>query len=653
MENLIKMIISKMIITNFKGVKHLVIDFKDVTNIYAQNGGFKTTVVDAWFYCLYGKDSHDRQDFNIKNTVDVSLNRGDHSVEIHVATGNNVDVFKRVLREKWTKPKGQKDQVYSGNETLFYCNDVPMQAKEYAAKINSIIGEGAIKLITNPNHFNSLKWTERRNIIFELAGNISDDEIAASRPEFVSLLAVIGNKTLKGYKNEIAAKKKRLKEDLTAIPNRIDELQRSLPEEMDYSEIEEKIAIKNEEIRVLESSMTDSTLAYDEKFKNIQAKQTEIHNLKTKLNQIEYRIKSEMQDSANKLKNERQELVRVIEDIERDIKSKKLLVSSSTLKVESLDIKTKDLRAKWEDKNATVFVMSDDETICPSCERGLDASVLSSKKEQLEANFIKDKNRVLESIVAEANSHKSEVESTTNLLATLTRSLSGLEFDLKNHQNTLSTFDNEKSLPNGGVSLEFHLVKDIEYNETKAKLKDLESHPAEKIEIDLSDLKERKRLITIEIDALKKELYSKEQRETTLSRISELENDESNLAQQIADLENIEFNIDSFTRAKIETTEARINGMFKYVTFKMFNRQVNGEDDETCETMYNGVPFSDLNTAGKIWAGIDIINTLSKHYGLSAPIFLDNRESVTMIPEIDSQIINLIVSPQDKTLRVA
>lgn len=648
-----KMIISKMIITNFKGVKHLEIDFKDVTNIYAQNGGFKTTIVDAWFYCLYGKDSHDRQDFNIKNTVDTSLNRGDHSVEIHVTTGNNLDVFKRVLREKWTKPKGQRDQVYSGNETLFYCNDVPMQAKEYSAKINSIIGEGAIKLLTNPNHFNSLKWTERREIIFELAGKISDEEIASSRPEFVSLLAAIGNKTLKGYKNEISAKKKRLKEDLTAIPHRIDELQLSLPEQKDYSQIEAKIALKNEEVYTIESSMADSTLAYDEKCKVIQAKQAEIHQLKTKLNQIEFRIKSEMQDSANKLKNERQDLLRSIEDIERDIKSKNLLVSSSTLKVESLDVKTKDLRTKWEDKNATVFKMSDDDTICPSCERSLDAGVVSLKSEQLEANFIKDKNRVLASIVDEATSHKSEVESTNNLLVTLTKSLSALEGQLKNLQDSLVKFDEENSVPLGGVSLEFKLAKDFEYVQTDAKVKDLESQPVEKIEIDLSDLKEKKRLITIEIDALKKELSSKEQRETTLSRISELENDESNLAQQIADLENIEFNIDSFTRAKIETTEARINGMFKYVTFKMFNRQVNGEDDETCETMYNGVPFSDLNTAGKIWAGIDIINTLSKHYGLSAPIFLDNRESVTMIPEIDSQIINLIVSPEDKTLRVA
>lgn len=85
----------------------------------------------------------------------------------------------------------------------------------------------------------------------------------------------------------------------------------------------------------------------------------------------------------------------------------------------------------------------------------------------------------------------------------------------------------------------------------------------------------------------------------------------------------------------------------------MFDYTVDGNAVETCETMHNGVPFSDLNTAGKVWAGIDIIRTLSTHYGIAAPIFIDNRESVTLIPDIDSQIINLIVSPDDKVLRVA
>ncbi|MBB2148836.1 AAA family ATPase [Pedobacter gandavensis] len=653
MKDLLNMFISKMIITNFKGVKKLTIDFKDITNIYAANGGFKTTIADAWFWVLYGKDSHDRKDFNIKNTVDTSLNRGDHEVEIHLTTGRNTDVFKRVFREKWTKPKGQKDQVYSGNENLFYCNDVPMQAKEYAAKIDEIIAEGALKLLTNPNHFNSLKWTERRNILFELAGNVSDEEIAQARPEFITLLESLSNKTLKGYKNEIAVKKKKLKDDLTAIPHRIDELNRSLPEVQEYDAIEVEISVKNAEIALLDASMTDTTKAYNTKFEAIQVKQTTIHNLKTKLNSIRHRVQVELTNAANDIKNKRIELANKVQDAERDIKSKTLLIESSESKVKDLEVKTQQLRVDWSNKNSEQIKFKEGEFECPACRREFETEDIESKKSQLETNFNSAKERELNVIVANANNHAKEVTSTNDLVAILKSSLEKLKAELEATKSELSEFDEKNAVPIGGVSIDFKLAKDHEYVQIEGQLTALEGQPEDKPEIDLSEIKEQKRLISIDVDGLKSHLTTKIQRENALKRVSELENEESNLSQQIADLENIEFSINEFTRARIETTEARINGMFKYVTFKMFNIQVNGEEDETCETMYKGVPFSDLNTAGKIWAGIDIINTLSRHYGLSAPIFLDNRESVTMIPEINAQLINLIVSPEDKTLRVA
>ena len=89
----------------------------------------------------------------------------------------------------------------------------------------------------------------------------------------------------------------------------------------------------------------------------------------------------------------------------------------------------------------------------------------------------------------------------------------------------------------------------------------------------------------------------------------------------------------------------------------MFEQQVNGGETETCQTLVNSngafVPFADANNAARINAGIDIINTLCRHYDVHAPVFIDNRESVTRLADSDSQIVNLIVSAQDKILRVA
>ena len=94
----------------------------------------------------------------------------------------------------------------------------------------------------------------------------------------------------------------------------------------------------------------------------------------------------------------------------------------------------------------------------------------------------------------------------------------------------------------------------------------------------------------------------------------------------------------------------RVNSLFSYVDWKMYETQVNGGEKEICECTVDGVPYGTLNTAKKVNAGLDIINAFSKIYNLYAPIWIDNRESVTEILPTESQIINLIVSPENKSL---
>ena len=56
--------------------------------------------------------------------------------------------------------------------------------------------------------------------------------------------------------------------------------------------------------------------------------------------------------------------------------------------------------------------------------------------------------------------------------------------------------------------------------------------------------------------------------------------------------------------------------------------------------------------AARINTGIDIINTLAQQYGFLTPIFVDNAEAVTQLIETPAQVIRLVVSEADKTLRV-
>ena len=118
-------------------------------------------------------------------------------------------------------------------------------------------------------------------------------------------------------------------------------------------------------------------------------------------------------------------------------------------------------------------------------------------------------------------------------------------------------------------------------------------------------------------------------------------------SQALADLEAIEYTITQFAKAKVEHIEKRVNALFKVVRFKMFNQQLNGGETPTCEAMVNGVPYSDLNNAGRINAGLDIINAICNFEGVYAPIFIDNAESVNELMPTTSQTIRLIVTEDE------
>ena len=130
--------------------------------------------------------------------------------------------------------------------------------------------------------------------------------------------------------------------------------------------------------------------------------------------------------------------------------------------------------------------------------------------------------------------------------------------------------------------------------------------------------------------------------------ITNLEARGKELSQAIADIERDQYTVEQFTRAKIDECEKRINAKFKFVTFRLFDYTLDGNPVETCIPLCDGVPYGSANTASQVNAGLDIINALCGYYGVCAPIFIDNRESVNNIIPVQSQIINLVVTNDNK-----
>ena len=153
-------------------------------------------------------------------------------------------------------------------------------------------------------------------------------------------------------------------------------------------------------------------------------------------------------------------------------------------------------------------------------------------------------------------------------------------------------------------------------------------------------------------DQLKKELYQKEANETAYKRIEHLQSELKRLSSEYADLEKLEIVMEQFNRQKSDMMIEKINSKFSLVKWLMYRPLVNGGEEEYCECSVDGTPYSALNNAMRVNASLDIIKTFSSIYKVYAPIFIDNRESVTEIIDIDSQVISLIVSPDHKQLQI-
>ena len=155
-----------------------------------------------------------------------------------------------------------------------------------------------------------------------------------------------------------------------------------------------------------------------------------------------------------------------------------------------------------------------------------------------------------------------------------------------------------------------------------------------------------------ELTQVSQVLAAKAQLDETRARVDELKAEQRT---QAAALEGIDRKLamcEEFSRYRCQFITDSVNSRFQLARFRLFTQQVNGGVADCCDVMVDGVPYADLNNAMQINVGLDIIQTLSEHYGLRVPLFVDNAESVTKLQEIDTQVIRLVVSENDKELRI-
>lgn len=655
---------------NFKGIRKLNIDFEENTSIYGANGTGKTTVFDAFTWLLFGKDSSGNTQFEIK-TLDENNNaipQIDHEVSATLVINDEPAEIKRIYREKWVKKRGSLEAEFSGHETIYFWNEVPISAKEFTSKISEIIDENLFKLITNPLAFNALKWQEQRQVLIDISGGVTDNEVAGTDADLQDLLNQLKNKTLEEYKKQITAQRRKANDEIKLIPSRIDEVERSKPEPVDAVKLNKTLNSLECGLAEIENQIQNEARAHQASLDKQKEIQTQLHDRKMQMQEAKLEAKSyarlkakELSGTSDALKNELQKANEQLLEYQDGVKTLKKKLDTKNVEISTIETQLKNLRAEWKKLNASEITFNEEDFHCPTCKRAFETGDIDEKKQSMIANFNASKTKALKENNRKGKSAKelqtSLEQETQNLeerilkgekaIEEATTKVKDLEAKLNEEKNNAVPIDENEIVQQRLDESEWYANIADEVEALEAKLNNFEDFQADE------DLLNHKKQINAQIKEVETELSNEKLIEKADARISELQEEQRQLAQIIADKEKIEYDIERFSKLKIDKLESVINNKFSFVNFKMFETQINGSEIETCKALINGVPFSDANTASKINAGIDIINALCEHYGVHAPIFIDNRESVTELIPTQSQVINLIVSPEDKKLRIS
>ena len=642
----------KLKLENFKGISKFEFEPNGYNvDIYGDNATGKTTVFDAFLWLLFDKESSNRKDFNIKN-IDKS-GEPSHHLE-HSVTGiflidTKMVTLEKIFKEKWVRNRGQAVEKFSGHTTEYIVNGVPVKKTEYDQTIKGIADEKVFRLVTDPLFANEqLSWQELRDIVLDVCGNVSDEEVCSDKT-LAPLLAYLNEgKSIDDMKKVIQSKQRKINDDLKIIPAKISELANMKPPsgntEEEFSAIIDKlkksIAEKNERISTIKNggAVSGWKLQIAELRVKEKEEQSEINKETTKKREA-------IKDQINTMEIKKVNLCTDLRNTNYSISGHKATIDGEEKNLVSLrEQATAALERQFEHKEITCT--------CPLCNQDLPEEQVQAAKDKLEkmreafnlkkSEEVTDINTKGKALKAKIENNKAELEKLVSQSETYTADINTITEKIE------------------AVQAKLNEIKDIDDSDKLAKIRSEISELENKIKSESESSESEISTIKIEIAGLESEIETHQediaairQYAKTQDRIAELKKQQEDLAREYEELSGMLFLTETFTRRKVEMLEQKINEKFKLARFKMYAENITNEGiAECCETTMDGVPYKDLNNAAKINVGLDIIQTLSGHYDFKAPIFVDNAEAVTKLLDIDAQIVRLVVSEADKKLRV-
>jgi len=630
---------------NFKGIKALDMEPQGQDMIIGgENATGKTTVADAFMWLLFGKDSRNRKDFEIK-TLDSEgqpIHGLDHEVEaeLDLEDGRTI-ALKKTYREQWTKKRGSAEATFSGHTIDHHIDGVPVKQKEYDAAIGKIAPEEAFRLLTDPRHFNeNLHWEKRRKILLDVCGDVPDEEVIASDERLAKIPEIKGERTIEDQRKVIAEKRKEIQQDLERIPVRIDEVTTNAP---DTSSLTDPETLKNQEEDVKTTiagmqeqiSRTNSGGEVAEKTKQLNEIESQLLALRNKEQEGQGKKVIEAQKELYAAQDQRSKLASQLTNAQKTAEYNKKNIADLERKIEAK-------REEWIQEDARQ--PEAEKGSCPTCGRPYEEGQAEKGRE----SFNQDKARNLEKISKDGKALKKEITALQEEVARqeqqaadTQQKIAEVDEEIEEHKAKTEEARGQMSEPTSTPEYK-ELLR--QKTEIEAAIEEARSESRGGIE----NLKAEIRKLEEDLAEIQAQQQRWQQTDKVRARTEELKEQERELSKNYERLEQDLFLTEEFMRSKVKLLDERINSRFELARFKLFEQYISGGLEETCETTYQGIPYGRaLNNGARINIGLDIIKTLAEYHNFRAPIFIDNAEAVTrIIPMEGNQIITLVVTDE-------
>lgn len=634
-----KAVLKKVVLENFMCYAHAEFDFYSITKIIAKNGVGKSTIATAYLWCLFNCDYELKDNPVVRREIDgVSVDDMDTSVELTLDVDGKEVTMKKVQKRTYSK-----DGSSYKDDNKYFINDVPKTLKDFNAYLD--VDMNVFKMCSNVNAFLNQKPAEMREYLFGLVGDVTDLDIASQKAELAELVPLLNKYTVEELSAMNKATKTKITKDLPILDGQIKEKERDiqLKQAIEVSDLELQKNSLKVQIADCVARQTDNgklMAEYDNASANILSLKFELDDIRRKAN--EENIKAR-RDIENKI-SDKQFLVR---QTEKTITDTEKNIEYQQNAIDSINKNLQNIRDKWKAENERKF----DETslICSYCGQ----EYPEDKKEQLRADFDSHKAEELKIITSNGNLFKDKLDKNKKILEDLQKELPQHKESLEMLNTAIA--DLEKQLSELPQEIDASATEEYKALEKQIAEKEEAMHKANDISAVKAELKAqetalRQQLAECESQIVKSDTAADEQ------RLEELKQTRIDSEQNKANAEKILGLLDELDKAKNEALTEAVNSHFGLVKWQLFEYAKNGNYKSCCIPTVDGksILTTMSNKGNRILGRVDICSSIQKIGGISAPIILDDSESLDeenqkkVAEMVDSQLIMLIVNDSEK-----